>query len=445
MPNSQSGGPLDTLTFEKLLGDLDAEIQRAAKAKQEREQREAIERQRASLAKQLQYVRHQRTSLDDKFSKLKELNWTIPQQALAHHAQLKATEDKLDADLRALPTFPDNGSPKDEKENGKKEDAEAAPPLASALSPPQPKPLASPEPKPQESQLPPLSQEQKQDVIDLIPEMRATRLSSLTANERKFLFRVWALRWRVTVERVGQEYARIDTDLRTAFAIISDWRDNYRDEVGFIPALSPKHRDQHDWEKELKDAKTNLEEARSLESKRREAEELFEELKAVPTKYGPIPENRYGVGRLRKYARELAPILSMRDDLIEFCRPYKDVLGEDFAWMFSDEDEKQVEEEKKEITNREIASRILRRMISKTLIGGCHGPLDKIYKGLPAHAQDKGKEIIDIFARAGVLMLKRSDKGYRISIVPSFVKRIEEFVNGTPFGIKSVDDWVSKQ
>lgn len=91
---------------------------------------------------------------------------------------------------------------------------------------------------------------QKVDILDLVEEIRAADLESLIPEERWHLFEVWALRWRMSLERLGEEGSR-DRHVRMAYALLREAMNSHPEGRRFIRALA-RHCDGN-WEARLAD------------------------------------------------------------------------------------------------------------------------------------------------------------------------------------------------
>jgi hypothetical protein len=369
---------MDPLSYERLIQDLDAEI---ASARAEEDRR----RRRALLQSQMEGLRSRREAL----------------AALGREDRAR----EIDGILAQI-------------------EAEISPPPP----PPPPKPV------------PPLDPETRAQMLNLGVEVEGTRadLRDVSAAERALQFKIWALRWRTTTERVGQDVARTDTTMRRAYAILRESMEQYPD-LPFIEALDPRRTG--DWDFQLASAKQELRLVRDRETRRKEVEEKLEELRAIVAKYH-LPEDPEGVQALRDAVRALAPVVPVRERLLEICGPFREILEEEFGFLWGTKrKERVVETEATRLANRELAGRILSRMIAKKEIGGKHTSIDNLYQGIPDHDRGRAKEFAEMLVRTGLVRTKQQHKDLHVSLEPEWVHAIEQFVQGAPLGVEPIDRW----
>lgn len=347
---------MDTPEFENLLGDLDRQIVEAKKTAEIRAKRDAAE-------KQLKRLRVRLEALQPRIDEIKRPGAEPDPRAERLLSEMREEERSLMAELEHLGVT-----------------------TAPAVEPAEPARPA-----------PPVSLEEKQDVVALLAEMAATDLDTLDPEEREVLFRVWALRWRLTAEDVGQERVNRDSDMRKAYARLREAMDRHR--AGYIPALSQSRRDPRPvWERQLGFATREREDIRTRLAARRLAEQKFQELAAFAAA-GVQGDGEEKVRRFRHLVRDVAKAPSMRDDLVDLCGPHR------------------------------------------AAIGGCHVPLEKLYKGFPSHDQSRAKEALDLLEKTGVLRIKSTEKGPRASLEPAFVTAAEGFVAGGAAGYEDLEAW----
>lgn len=278
----------------------------------------------------------------------------------------------------------------------------------------------------------------KADVVALIQEMRTAKLDGLSSDERRNIFEIWALRWRIVGEALGQQRTSVDRDMRTGFAVLCETMQMYPGDRLYIAAL--KKGTVADWPNELRMAKLRLQATRDRELRYGAVQEQFAQLKKLTL----APGDSEGARRFRHLVRDIGRHPSMRDDLAIFCEPYRDALGDDFAFLWKNEDDDVPAQSKERMSNRELLRRLLRRMISKTLIGGCHGPLDRVCTGFAEHDKGRAREIMNLMIRIGIVRAKRNVGEQRVAIEPAWVAACENFVAGKPFAQQAVAVWVAQ-
>lgn len=390
---------MDTPEFESLLADLDRQIVEAKKVAEIRAKRDAAE-------KQLKRLRVRIDALQPRIDEIRRLGAEPDPRAERLLSEMREEERSLTAELERLGV--------------------TTPPAVEPAEPARPTPT--------------VSLEEKQDVVALLADMAATDLDALDPEEREVIFRVWALRWRLTAEDVGQDRVNRDSDMRKAYARLREAMDRHH--AGYIPALSQSRRDPRPaWERQLGFATREREDIRARLAARRLAEQKFQELVAFAAAGAP-GDGDEKVRRFRHLVRDVAKAPSMRDDLAELCAPHRTALGEEFVFLWSDDEAAPaVEKAAARLNRRDIVARVLRRMISKAAIGGCHVPLEKLYKGFPSHDQSRAKEALDLLEKIGVLRIKSTEKGPRASLEPAFVTAAEGFVAGGASGYEDLEAW----
>lgn len=192
------------------------------------------------------------------------------------------------------------------------------------------------------------------------------------------------------------------------------------------------------WVKQLEQAKTALAETTLRVQRREISYRDMDELRMMTIH--PEALNDEGLKRARHLVRSVGAVEQFREELADVAGDLRSQLGSefDFLWSGMKQEEEAVS---RHLSNREIVKRILSRMLSKALIGGCHGPLEKIAKGFPEHDKGRAKEAIERLVKAGVIRQKTNVGTQRVSIERVFVTPCEKFVKGEPLGIPAVDEW----
>ncbi len=297
----------------------------------------------------------------------------------------------------------------------------------------------------------PLTEEETAEARDFFTEVKSTPIETLPKDEQSCLVRIWAFRWRLMAERMGQERIQHDADMKAAFGAVAGLRDQYYE--GSLPALKRDLKRPENWEAHLARARADLEQIREnnrkLDDRRDAVETMLEELEALTYQFASSkgqPEldgKAADVKRFRHLVRETAKAVGMRPKIADICRSFRNALEPEFSFLWRNGESKTEEEAPREkLTNRDVASRIIRRMISNAMIGECHAPIEKVYKGFAGHDQARAKECVKLLIDSGVFKWKRQGKGERISLEAKFVTQSKEFVETDgPFGHKPIDDW----
>lgn len=386
---------LPPIDFENLINGLDTQIVEAKKAAETKQKREELE-------KRYKMVHHQLEAIEARLKQMETLGLRQEPNITATVEVMRREDAALAAELEELTD-----------------------PVFYAKEAPVPKAV-----------MPEIDPAIRTKVGELLDEMRATdfMLSSMETDEKRCLFEIWANRWRILAETIGQERIQHDRQMKAAFAVLRNAIRVHSDAAHHIQAL---HRErQGDWSVLLSMAQKGLDTIRERHHQRKITEQQLEEVRSLLKNDVPYDENH-----LKHLIREIAKTKSLRDDLANVCEPIRQQLCDEgeFDFLWGDE-ETTPSPVKKHLTNREIVGRILSRMHSKSLIGECHGPIDKIPKGFPGADYGRAKEALELLIKSGVIRYK-SQQGGRVAIESKFATACERFVAGQPLGVKIVDDW----
>jgi hypothetical protein len=280
-------------------------------------------------------------------------------------------------------------------------------------------------------------------VRGLIADIRHHLLSQPQGPEGEAKLEVLALRWRCLVGLAGEGLARTDPDLRKGYALLVRAAEALR--APRPAALDPNVR--RDWVSDLSAALEILDgfeaEARARADRASAAAILFDDLRSLPTRY-VLPEDEEGLRLLRRGVAHLAGYLPLREELARFALPYRDALGEGFAFLWKEKRGREEEGTKSgHLTRRQILKRMLGRMISKHIIGAVHAPVEKILRGFPPHQAGQAKEALDELCSAGLIVRKFTNYGERVFLDPGPLGTVKAFLAGGTFGISSLDRWAT--
>lgn len=404
---------MEPLDYEKLVNGLDAQIAEAKQATERKARKEALER----TAKQ---VRQRATAIEGRLIELAKYGASNPEADRAL-AAIKAEAAQFDAEI-------------------------------AMLTDPQSVPTAEPGAPPMNGQEwafdgvegvgRPLVSEERREIEMIMADVAhgSVALPSLPPDQAWATAETWAVRWRIAVDHIGQDRAHADQEVRTCYGAIREAMRILPSEGSrFIKAI---HRSQtDDWNRKLDRLSQEISDLGAVELRRQRTEARLDELKALPSRYS-IPEDPEGVRMLKHYAREVARDPSMREDLAAACIPWKDVMGLEFEYLWRDDEAREVaRESKRKMTNREIVARLLNRMIGRAYIGACHGPGDAMHHGFPDHEKHRSKEALQMLMRAGVVRVKPTQIGPRVSIEPARLGDVETFLKGGTMGAKAVDEF----
>lgn len=281
----------------------------------------------------------------------------------------------------------------------------------------------------------------REEIVALIQEGRTAKLREMSSDIRRLTFDVWSLRWRITGEKIGQDKVSRCREMQTCYAVIKTAMNENPADRHHIPAL--KRELQDNWEEQLRQTKAKMKATLDSEMRFQLALEQLASLKKITLNAKSDGED---VRRYKHLVRTLAANWALRDDLAAHCAPYKALLGEEFAFLWKDgADEVEEAVVKDKLTNRDVLARLLRRMISKTLIGGCHGPLDRVCTGFPEHDKHRARHIMNLMIRVGAIRAKKNEGAdVRVSIEPTYLGHCENFVAGQDFGQRAIDVWVQQ-
>lgn len=278
----------------------------------------------------------------------------------------------------------------------------------------------------------------KEEITMLIQEGRTAKLHEMSSDIRRLTFDQWALRWRIVGERIGQDKVTRSREMQTCYAVIKTAMNENPADCHHIPAL--KREIQENWEEQLRQTKAKIKATQDREMRFQLALEQLGSLKKLTL---DAKTDADGLRRYKHLVRTIAVNSALRDDLAEICAPYKSLLEDEFAFLWKGDASEEAEVVKEKLTNRDVLARLLRRMISKTLIGGCHGPLDRVCTGFPEHDKHRARHIMNLMIRVGAIRAKKNEGAdIRVSIEPTYVGQCENFVKGQEFGQKAIDVWV---
>jgi hypothetical protein len=278
----------------------------------------------------------------------------------------------------------------------------------------------------------------KEEITMLIQEGRTAKLHEMSSDIRRLTFDQWALRWRIVGEKIGQDKVTRSREMQTCYAVIKTAMNENPADCHHIPAL--KREIQENWEEQLRQTKAKIKATQDREMRFQLALEQLGSLKKLTL---DAKTDADGLRRYKHLVRTIAVNSALRDDLAEICAPYKSLLEDEFAFLWKGDASEEAEVVKEKLTNRDVLARLLRRMISKTLIGGCHGPLDRVCTGFPEHDKHRARHIMNLMIRVGAIRAKKNEGAdIRVSIEPTYVGQCENFVKGQEFGQKAIDVWV---
>lgn len=386
---------MDTFRYRKMLGALDDQLCRVKAEAERRERREKIEHD-------LKMVEHWLDGLTQRKAELEKYGAEPEIDVVKEIDNLRSQKDTLEAELLELENLKDAVAPEDAGE------------------------------------LDALAREIEEATLPDDPKHAWS------------IFEEWALRWRVIAQRFRDTAFEREPRFRRVYAKIRERMDEQPDRGWFIAALDPKRKD--DWNAALQIVRDKLAaleaERQASDAKEAAAEKAIIEVVQAQVDYEGHPDEEQE--RLFRHAvRNAAKYDHLRDEVAVAVKPHKEFLGKEFAFLWKNGDPEtkskgEKAEKGRKLTNREIVARMLRRMRSNNLIGGCHGPRESMWNGFPEHDQGRAKEAMELLIRHGVMRCKSTQIGDRVSIEPRFVGKAMAFVErNEPMEIGGVDAWCS--
>jgi len=290
-----------------------------------------------------------------------------------------------------------------------------------------------------------LEEDARYEVIKLIEEVEqmAVYLEDVSAFVRESQFHVWALRWRIVAERLGQEKANKDSVMRRSYAVLRAWMKKYPD-LPFIDALNP--RATGEWEVELKAAQREQAAIVARENSAEESREALVALREVISEYY-LPEDEEGREKLFEAVGICARHLHIRDEVAKACEPLRDLLEKEFGFLWRKEKKgskkSKSKKAKEPLSGREIMTKMLSRMLGKKKIGNSHTPLTNMLKGLKGRDRKRAEEAVKLLVSGGYIRYKRGTQEQHVSIPSQKVGAVEGFCNGSSIGNTTIDKWCS--
>lgn len=382
--------------YERVINLLDAEIERAEKARK----REELERQRQNLRSQME-------ALEERVSKLRSLSVGIPEEAANLLRGLKAQESAFSAEIDKLP--------------------------AALLLPPTPEPVKGP----YFQKLQPLLPEERDEFSTILREVETADYGSLSSEERWTRFEIWADRWRILVDRIGPHAAKGGIGSATFARIRETMNEHGGTNVPYIPALNQGK--DLDWHERLREAEQRLNGFEERRGKKREARQKLADLESLLMRDDLSADE--AARKLQHAVRDIAREETLRGELADIVEPYRASLGSGFEFLFQNGGKEEGGTHKVKLSNRDIMSRLLRRMVNKGMIGEKYCPVDMIPKGFPPHDLGRAKEALKVLLQATVA--QSGKMGDVASLSTEWTAKVKEYLAGKPMCVKAVDEWAT--
>lgn len=294
----------------------------------------------------------------------------------------------------------------------------------------------------------PLSDEDLAEMNALLHVMATIDMSAWEQEERWHQYEAWACNWRITISKYSKEVVDRSPLLREIYGKLRDLMKADRPMLWYIHALDRKA--DLDWEArraECEETRDRLIQGRKDQKKDQEdaQEKAIWNLKEAVRGYREAPEEGMAEAqrRLKHSIREAAKYRHLREEVAEIVAHLKTMLEDEFAFLWP-KGEAEEEIPATSLTNREIISRMMRRMKAKTLVGASHGPFDRIYKGFPEHDKGRAKDLLQNLCRVGVIRAKHALIGVRVSIEPKMMPIADKLIDMQDCGMESVEAFMGE-
>lgn len=289
----------------------------------------------------------------------------------------------------------------------------------------------------------PISEEDAAEMKGLLHVMDTMDLAAWEQEERWYQYEAWACAWRLVINKYPKEVVDFSPLLKEIYGKIRDLMRVYTPQLWYIKALDRKSN--LEWAARLKECEETRDRLiQDRHNQKQDHEEAQEKavwnLKNAVQEYRSAPEEHMSEAqrRLKHYIRETAKYRHLREEVAEIVGHLRTMLDDEFAFLWP-HDEVEEAMPATTLTNREIMSRIMRRMKSKTLVGACHGPFDLIYKGFPEHDKGRAKSLLQDLCRLGVVRAKHALIGIRVSIEPKMMPVADKLIEMQDTGVSPVD------
>ena len=213
--------------------------------------------------------------------------------------------------------------------------------------------------------------------------------------ERWTQFEIWALRWRIVAKKVGNTTIEQSPLAKMVYRIIREKMEGSTF-CWYIDSLNPQK--EGDWDARLAHCQKMLTRLAVERTQKPEEQvdvpgqaldELFAYLQS------PAPEGQSEeewLRKLRHLTRQAGRFAHLREEVAVAVADYRGALEPEFSFLWKNGNQHQeLKEEPKKLSSRAIVTRLLRKLRSKGLIGGSHGPYDGIIQGFPGHDPRGGR------------------------------------------------------
>lgn len=317
------------------------------------------------------------------------------------------------------------------------------------------KPLNTPPVAPEPSVLPPplpavastwkepMSEQDTKEMKGLLQVMDTIDMSDWSHEERWNQYEVWACMWRILVNRYPKDVVYRSITLTQVFGKIRDLMKADGPLLWYIQALDRNA--EIDWQAKLQERQKQID-ALAIARRSQDVEQETAQEKAIWTLMSlvrqlaeaPDSELQEIQRKLKHQVREAAKYKHLREEVAELVAPLRAGLEQEFAFLWPKEEVTETVPTRS-LSTKDLLSRLMRRMKSKTLIGACHGPFEQIYKGVPEQDKGRAKELLEFLGKLGILRFKDSVIGTRISIEPKKMPVADHLINYEATGIPAID------
>lgn len=240
------------------------------------------------------------------------------------------------------------------------------------------------------------------------------------------------VRWRLAVDGIPKEY--LPFEARRSYAAIRDAMEADRTGSRYLPALHQG--EEGDWSSVLAKVAANR------TARKQERERVVQEIQTCVQSAAASPDDKEVQRKFLHAVRTAIKYEDLRPMVASLCSPWRNKM-EAAGFTLWAKSAAEPTEKAKHLSNREIVERILRRMVRKAAIGGCHVPFEKLYTGFPAHDQSRAKDAIGLLKKDGILFVKSTGIGERASIDTAWVTNVKGFLDEGGTLAAGVNGWMA--
>lgn len=286
----------------------------------------------------------------------------------------------------------------------------------------------------------PLPEEDVKELMGLRQVIESLDLSHLTSEQRWNQYDSWACQWRIIISRQDRDIVDQSPLLTGIYGAIRDRMKTEKTHHWYIKALD--RRETCDWKAKYQQCEAEI---RRLDNERVEKEIAHDNIQseAIWTVMSlvntPEKTNEEWKRKLKHHVRQAARFKHLREEIAGIVEPLRDVLQSEFDFLWPKDEKEEDLFPIRNMSNREILSRLMRRMKAKTLIGASHGPFEQIYKGFPEQDKGRAKELLEFLCKSDVVRAKHSKIGMRVSIEPKMMPLVDRLIDMENTGNEAID------